>query len=91
MAAKGKKGFGELLAAKGKSKGKGKTLAIEERCPCGRDESLSYARCCKPYHADKLKAETPRKLLETRFSAYAKGLGQYLVKTAGENQRTRLG
>ena len=52
----------------------------KELCPCGQ-HSLAYRLCCKPYHIKKSFADTPRKLLETRFSAYEKGLSQYIVET----------
>ena len=64
------KGFGAMMQKK-KSK--------EETCPCGQGEELPYSRCCKPYHKGLKQVDTPRKLLETRFSAYAKGLSRYLI------------
>ena len=74
------RGFGGML--KEKRAERAESGASAERCPCGSAAGLSYARCCKPYHAGKKAAESPRKLLETRFAAYSKGLADYVVRTA---------
>ena len=66
----GGRGFGGGTATKSK----------DETCPCGQ-HGLPYKKCCKPYHQASRVVDTPRKLLETRFSAYEKGLSQYIVET----------
>ena len=73
------KGFGELAELQGKGK---KPLVSEEVCPCGNEDNLPYSKCCKKYHQGSLQAETPRRLLQTRFAAYSKGLSRYIVDTA---------
>ncbi|HEX7643720.1 MAG TPA: YchJ family metal-binding protein [Burkholderiaceae bacterium] len=54
-------------------------------CPCG---GKSYATCCEPYHQGK-PAETAEKLMRSRYSAYAKGLWEYVYRTW--DARTRPG
>ena len=51
----------------------------DQRCPCGG--AAPYARCCKPFHAGAALPPTPAALLRSRFTAYAKGLGDYVVAT----------
>lgn len=69
------------FAAKARGFGSSSKQAKQsELCPCG-SSTLPYSRCCKPYHKGKA-AETPRRLLETRFSGYAKGIPEYIVETA---------
>ncbi|QDZ23679.1 hypothetical protein HOP50_11g62190 [Chloropicon primus] len=81
-----------LLAAGFGKEGKGfgskqSTMSKDELCPCGQ-EGLAYKSCCKAYHLKTRKAESPRRLLRTRFTAYAKArkgdavLSRYLVETA---------
>ena len=74
------RGFGGMLKEKRAERAESGPSA--GRCPCGSASGLSYARCCNPYHAGKKAAESPRKLLETRFAAYSKGLADYVVRTA---------
>ena len=47
-------------------------------CPC--KSGKKYKKCCKPYH----NGETPKTallLMRSRFSAYAIGLSDYIIKT----------
>lgn len=53
----------------------GRTL---DACPCGRGSS--YAECCGPLH-DGAPAATPEALMRSRFSAFAVGDSEYLVRT----------
>jgi len=54
----------------------------EERCPCGGGkDGLTYSTCCKPYHDGDAYPTDPVTLMRSRFSAYAKGKGLYVVKT----------
>ena len=53
-------------------------------CPCGLP--ASYAKCCGRYHAGEA-APTPEALMRSRYSAFALGLGDYLL--ASWHPRTR--
>ena len=47
-------------------------------CPC--DSGLSYKNCCQVLHKG-AKATSPEKLMRSRYSAYALGLTDYIMKT----------
>jgi SEC-C motif-containing protein len=51
----------------------------KDACPCRSGKK--YKACCGPLHAGAREAETPEALMRSRFSAFARGLGAYLVKT----------
>jgi SEC-C motif domain protein len=48
------------------------------RCPCGSGEI--YPACCGPAHAGD-PAPTAEALMRSRYTAFAKGLGPYLLAT----------
>jgi SEC-C motif domain protein len=48
-------------------------------CPCHSGER--YAACCAAYHRYEREAPTPESLMRSRYSAFALGLGAYLVRT----------
>jgi len=48
-------------------------------CPCGSEQS--YADCCGSYHLDGVSAPTAEKLMRSRYSAFAAGDGDYLLRT----------
>lgn len=48
-------------------------------CPCCSKKP--YAECCKSYHEGML-PENALKLMRSRYSAYALGLADYILKTA---------
>jgi SEC-C motif domain protein len=48
-------------------------------CPCG--SGLGYAACCEPYHLGDAAAPTAEALMRSRYSAFARGLAPYLLKT----------
>ena len=50
-----------------------------EACPCGSGDL--YAACCGPLHDGVRQAETPEQLMRSRYSAYAKGRGDYVFRT----------
>ncbi|MBL8304136.1 MAG: SEC-C domain-containing protein [Ideonella sp.] len=52
-----------------------------DACPCGSNRP--YAGCCGLYHADDgaLPAPTAEALMRSRYSAYVRGLGGYLLAT----------
>ncbi len=47
-------------------------------CPCGSGKK--YAQCCQPYHEGEL-PKSAEALMRSRYSAYAKGRVDYIVKT----------
>jgi SEC-C motif-containing protein len=68
------KGFGKAAPAESES--------AATVCPCGGGTaSLPFSRCCKPFHSRTAVPATPVALLRSRFSAYSKGLGEYVVAT----------
>ncbi len=52
-----------------------------EPCPCG--SGAGYAGCCGRYHAGEqaLQAPTAEALMRSRYSAYVRGLRDYLLAT----------
>jgi SEC-C motif domain protein len=56
-------------------------------CPC--HSGLRYSACCEPFHTGAAIAETPEKLMRSRYSAYVKGLGKYIVATLSANHPDR--
>jgi SEC-C motif domain protein len=52
-----------------------------EACPCGSGQP--YAGCCGRWHAGPLhlQAPTPQALMRSRYSAYVRGLHDYLLAT----------
>lgn len=57
-------------------------------CPC--TSKLTYERCCQPLIEGKRVAETATLLMRSRFSAYALGKVDYLLKTTSESERAKL-
>ena len=56
-------------------------------CPCHSGEP--YQSCCKPRHDRTMPAETPEALMRSRYSAFALGLGAYLVDTLSADHADR--
>jgi SEC-C motif domain protein len=56
-------------------------LTSPEPCPCGRP--ARYADCCGRWHAgpQHLQAPDAEALMRSRYSAYVKQLGEYLLQT----------
>ncbi|WP_327091205.1 YchJ family metal-binding protein [Nonomuraea sp. NBC_01738] len=48
-------------------------------CPCG--SAQPYDDCCGPLHRGEAKAETPERLMRSRYSAFAVGDAAYLLRT----------
>jgi SEC-C motif-containing protein len=48
-------------------------------CPCGA--GLPYADCCGPLHRGDTEAATPEQLVRSRYSAFAVGNADYLLRT----------
>lgn len=53
-------------------------MTLGEPCPCGT--GAAYGACCGPLH-DGMPAPTAERLMRSRYSAYALGLDDYLVRT----------
>lgn len=55
--------------------------ATADACPCG--SALPYPACCGRYHTgpEALQAPTAEALMRSRYSAYVRGLGDYLLAT----------
>jgi SEC-C motif-containing protein len=58
-------------------------------CPC--HSGARYAACCGRYHAGTSAAPTPEALMRSRYSAFALGLGSYLVETLASDHADRAG
>jgi SEC-C motif domain protein len=56
-------------------------------CPCHSGEP--YKTCCEPRHTKERPAETPEALMRSRYSAFALGLGEYLVDTLSRDHDDR--
>jgi SEC-C motif domain protein len=48
-------------------------------CPCGTGET--YDACCGPLHRGAVQAETPERLMRSRYAAYALGDHDYVWRT----------
>lgn len=48
------------------------------QCPCGKG---TYLACCGALHGGGARAPTAQALMRSRYSAYALGLGDYLMQT----------
>jgi len=53
-------------------------MALDRPCPCG---GLSYRSCCGPLHRGERPAATAEQLMRSRYSAYALGELEYLLRT----------
>jgi SEC-C motif-containing protein len=53
--------------------------AAPRDCPCFSGER--YSACCAPFHRGEREAASPAALMRSRFAAFARGLGPYLVRT----------
>lgn len=60
-------------------------MAVKD-CPC--HSGARYVACCKPLH-EGAPATTPVTLMRSRFSAFALGLGNYLVDTLASDHEDR--
>ncbi|MGN6326321.1 YchJ family protein [Pseudolysinimonas sp.] len=50
-----------------------------EPCACG--SGRTYAECCEPYHLGDVAAPTAEALMRSRYTAFARGNGAYLLRT----------
>lgn len=49
-------------------------------CPCGTSNAL-YSDCCEPYHKGEKGAETPLRVLQSRYSAFCYRLVPYIIES----------
>ncbi|MFC9789580.1 YchJ family protein [Rhodococcus sp. NPDC127528] len=49
------------------------------RCPCGSGET--YGACCGRFHSGEVTAPTAERLMRSRYSAFAVGDADYLLRT----------
>mgnify|MGYP002013349571 CR=1 len=56
-------------------------------CACGN--GAPYAECCRPYHKGDAAAETPERLLRTRYSGFAYRLIPYIIETTDTTRACR--
>ena len=61
---------------------------MSKPCPCA--SKLTYDRCCQPFIEGKKSPETATLLMRSRFSAYALGKVDYILKTTETAERTKL-
>ena len=57
----------------------------EVNCPCGRDKA--YKVCCGLIHQDLHNAKTAEDLMRSRYVAFTKGDGDYLMKSHHSSTR----
>lgn len=48
-------------------------------CPCG--SGVDYSSCCEPLHDGTVEAQRAEQVMRARYSAYAKGMADYLFRT----------
>jgi SEC-C motif-containing protein len=56
-----------------------------KNCFCGNKQP--YSRCCAPLINGVVKADSPEKLMRSRYSAYVMAASQYLYETTHSSQR----
>lgn len=59
---------------------------MQEPCPCG---GFAYGSCCAPLHRGVRRAATAEQLMRSRYSAYALGEVDYLLRTQAPDRSSR--
>jgi len=54
-------------------------------CPCQSGDH--YEMCCQRFHSNKQRPDTAEQLMRSRYTAFAKGLVDYLIITLHPSQR----
>ncbi|MFR9728386.1 YchJ family protein [Saccharopolyspora sp. MS10] len=54
-------------------------MSTSSRCPCGTGET--FGECCGPLHVGERRAATAEQLMRSRFSAFAVGDVDHLLRT----------
>ncbi len=62
-------------------------LGPTKPCPCG--SGATYGACCGPAHAGARESATAEALMRSRYSAFALGDAEYLVKTISSDHEDR--
>ena len=60
-------------------------MSRSNNCPCGREKP--YLDCCSPIHSGAKIADTAEDLMRSRYTAFTKGLGDYLHESHSVNTR----
>jgi SEC-C motif-containing protein len=56
---------------------------------CACHSGARYADCCAPFHQGTALPPTPEALMRSRYSAFALGLGEYLLETLSADHPDR--
>jgi SEC-C motif-containing protein len=56
-------------------------------CPC--HSGKRYADCCAPFHRREREPDTPEQLMRSRYSGFALGLGEHLLRTLASTHPDR--
>ncbi|PSL16686.1 SEC-C motif-containing protein [Marinobacterium halophilum] len=59
---------------------------LDTRCPCGSGKPFSF--CCEPAITGRKPAATAEALMRSRYTAFALGAIDYLIKTTAPRKRT---
>ncbi|MGV0785784.1 YchJ family metal-binding protein [Mycolicibacterium sp. XJ2] len=54
-------------------------MAQDDKCPCGSGDV--YSACCEPLHDGARVAATAEELMRSRYTAFTKGIADYLFTT----------
>ena len=57
--------------------------SAQQPCPCGGG---TYGRCCRPLHRQERLADTAEQLMRSRYSAFALGEIEHLMRTQPSDQ-----
>ena len=60
---------------------------MDELCPCGK--ILKYELCCQVIHNDISKALTSEQLMRSRYTAFTKGMGLFIIKSSFIDETSR--
>lgn len=60
-------------------------VKTKEKCPCGTGDS--YDECCGVFHKDITKIETAEQLMRSRYSAFVRANGNYLMESHHSSTR----
>ncbi len=58
---------------------------MQDQCPCG--SGLSYPSCCQPIISGKTVAETAQQLMRSRYTAFTRADGAYLMSSHSAKTR----
>lgn len=58
-------------------------ISSTSNCPC--HSGKTYADCCAPYHLGEKEAENAELLMRSRYSAYALGYYEYILRSTHPN------